>query len=101
MGYHSVKSLVGLFRKGELDDFHLVELVQAVKAPNVLSVRSGLTPEALSIGGHLYREVLLRNDTVSVNIGYRHLSRRNHIELVQTYIIHLLSLVRKLTGCIG
>ena len=99
MGDHTVKGLVRLFRQGQLHDFHLVKLVQTVQAPHILAVGSGLAAEALGISRHLYREVLLRNYAIAINIGNRNLGGRYHIELVKTYIIHLLALVRKLSGC--
>lgn len=40
------------------DNFHLIELMQAIQAPDVLAVSSGFATETSRIGGILYRQVL-------------------------------------------
>src|SRR5574344_1702977 len=72
--------------------------MKPVKSADILSVRASLPSKALSISRHLNGKIFLCYYAVSVNICNGNLSRGNHIELIKSYIIHLLALIRKLTG---
>ncbi len=98
MRHHFVEGGVRVLGQLEADDLHLVELVQAVQAAYVLSVRTGLAAPAGRIGRHLHGEVFPLQDHVAVDIGHRHFGRRNHVETVERCVVHLAFLVGQLTG---
>jgi hypothetical protein len=54
-------------------DLNLRELMQTVKTTYVLTVRTSLTTETLCISAVLDREILLIEDNVTVDVGYRNL----------------------------
>ena len=70
--------------------------MKSVQAPHVFSVRTCLTTEARSVGCQLLRELVIVQDDIPVNVGYRHFSCRNQIEVIETYVVHLGLLVREL-----
>ena len=65
-----------------LYNFHLVELVDPVQAPDILSVGSCLTPETGSIGSIFYGKIIRIQDHISVDIGNRYLCSWNQVEVV-------------------
>ena len=75
--------------------------MQSVESAHILAIRTCLSAEALCVCGHLYRKILLVKDAVSVKVCYWHLCGRNHIEVIQGYVIHLALFVGKLTCTIG
>ena len=98
MGNHLIQSGVRVLRLLDAHDLDLVELMQTVQTSHVLAVRTGLTTEARSVGGHLLREVVVTKDDISEYVGDRNLGCRDEIEVIKTYIVHLGLLVRQLTG---
>ena len=98
MGHHAVERLIGAVGQRELDDFHLVELVQTVQTAHVLAVGACLAAEAGGVGGHLDREVLLVENHVAVDVRHGHFGRWNHVEVVDRGVVHLLLLVGQLAG---
>ena len=95
---HLLQGGVGALRLLDAHDLDLVELMQTVQTSHVLAVRTGLTTEARSVGGHLLREVVVTKDDISEYVGDRNLGCRDEIEVIKTYIVHLGLLVRQLTG---
>ena len=59
MGDHIIQGGIGILRLFDANNLNLVELVQTVKSADILSIRSGLTTEARSIGCHLHREIIV------------------------------------------
>ena len=98
MGNHLIQSGVRVLRLLDAHDLYLVELMQTVQTPHVLAVRTGLTTEARSVGGHLLREVVVTKDDISEYVGDRNLGCRDEIEVIKSYIVHLGLLVRQLAG---
>ena len=78
-------------------NLHLVELVQAVQATNVLAIATSLTTEAGRVSAALDREILLIEDNVAEDVGYRNLGCRDEEEVVEISVIHLTLLVWQLT----
>ena len=97
MSNHTVESLIRVLRQCELHDLNLIELVQTVKTANILTIRACLTTEARGISCELYRELLLVEDYIAIDIGYRHLGSWNEVEVVGCSVVHLTLLIRKLT----
>ena len=64
-----------LFRGGELDQFHLLELVLADEAAGVLAVGAGLGAEAGRVGGVFDRQGRFLQGFASVDVGHRHFGR--------------------------
>ena len=60
---------------GELDQFHLVELVLPDQSTGILAVRTGFAPETGGIGGVTDRQVGTLEDLVAVDISHRYLGR--------------------------
>ncbi len=59
--------------------------MQTVQTPHVLAVRTGLTTEARSVGGHLLREVVVTKDDISEDVGDRDLGCRDEIEVIKLH----------------
>ena len=85
----------------DLDNLHLVELVQAVEAAHVLAVRAGLATEAGGVGAVLDGEVAGLEDGVTVNVGDGHLGGGDQVEVVEVGVVHLSFLVGQLAGGVG
>src|ERR1019366_3467735 len=66
---------VGLFRPRELDQFNLLELVLADDAAGVFARCAGLGAEAWSVSREPDRQPRLVEYFISVEVGYRNLSR--------------------------
>ena len=98
VGQHLLERLVRVLRGVDAYDLHLVELMQAVQAAHVLAVRAGLAAEAGRVGAALDGQVLLVEDHVAVDVGDRHLSRRDEVEVVKVGVVHLALLVGQLAG---
>ncbi len=69
------------FRRGELDQFHLVELMLPDEASGVAPVRAGLGAETGGIGGVFDRQLPLFQRLVAVDVGNRHFGGRDQIEI--------------------
>ena len=78
----ALQFLVGVLGQGELDQLHLVELVLADQAPDILAVGAGLGAETGSVGGVTEGQVLGRENFIPVDVGDRHLGG-GHQEIVQ------------------
>ena len=98
MGDHSVQRFIRVIGVGDLYDLDLIELVQTVQSTYILSVGSCLTTETRRIGRHLDREIGLVQDHIPIDIRHRNLSRRNQIEIIEIYVVHLPLLIGKLSG---
>ncbi len=98
MGNHLVQSSIGVLWLLDAHNLDLVELMQTVQPPHVLAIGTGLAAEARSVGGHLLWEVIIAENDISEYVGYRHLSGRDEIEVIQTHVVHLGLLVRQLAG---
>ena len=77
----TLQMLVGALRGGELHQLHLIELVLADEAPDVLTVGAGLGAEAGRVSGIFEGQVVLLQDFVPVDVGHRHL-RGGHQKII-------------------
>ena len=75
--------------------------MQAVQSAYIFSIATGLATEALSVGAILNRQLLFIENHIAIDIGDRHLSGRNKIEIVETAVIHLSLFVGQLTCAIA
>jgi len=94
---HLVQALVRVTWLVDAYNLYLVKLVQAVQATNVLAVATSLTTEAGRVSAALDREVLLVEDNIAEDVGYRNLGSRDEEEVVEISMIHLTLLVWQLT----
>ena len=101
MGTHFVQHLIGILGFLHTHNLHLVKLMQTVQAAHVLAVGTGLATETGRIGAVLYGQILFLQDAVAVEVGDGHFGGGNHIEIVQTDMIHLRVLVGKLAGAVA
>ena len=69
----TLQLVVGVLRQGELHQLHLVELVLANQAPDILAVGTRLGPETGGVGGVIQGQVLGRENFIPVDVGDRHL----------------------------
>ena len=53
MRYHLFQRFIAFFRMHQLYDFHLIELMQPIEAPDILSIAAGFATEAGCISRHL------------------------------------------------
>jgi hypothetical protein len=81
-----------------LEKLDLVELVQPVQPPDVLSVTARLPPETGRVGASQDRKLRLVEDLVAEEIGQRHLRGRDREQAVGRRLVHLALLVGKLAG---
>ncbi len=98
MGHHLVEGGVAVLRLLNPDDLHLVELVEAVQAADILAVGTGLAAEAGRVGRQLLRELVGGEDDVTVDVRHRDLGGRDHVEVIDRGVVHLAFLVGKLAG---
>ncbi len=73
---------VAAFRVGEVNHFHLVELVQAEKTAGVLTVATGFAAEAGRVGADALRKFRFRNHFAGVEVGQRHFCSRDEEQVV-------------------
>ena len=66
----------------DTDDLDLVELMEAIQATYILAIRTSLTTEARRVSRIAYRQVLLIEDHISVDIGHGHFGRRDEVEVI-------------------
>ena len=99
--HHGVQRGVAVVGMRHLNDFHLVELVQAVEAADVLSVAARFTTEARGVPTEFLRQVARTQNDVAEDVGQRHLRRRNHVEVVLLHVVHLAFFVWQLPGAVS
>ena len=75
--------------------------MQTIQAAHILSIRTGLAAEALSVSAVLNGQVFLIEDDVAIDIRDGHLSGGNQIEVVHFSVIHLTFLVGQLACAIA
>ena len=75
--------------------------MQTVQSAHVLTVGARLATEASRVGGIAYGQVLLVQDDVAVDIGHRHLSRGDEVEVVHADVVHLPLLVGELARAVA
>ena len=94
---HLVQALVRVTWLVDAYNLYLVKLVQTVQATNVLAVATSLTTEAGRVSAALDREILLVEDNIAEDVGYRNLGCRDEEEVVEISVVHLTLLVWQLT----
>ena len=95
---HFGERLVGVLWCVDAYDFHFVELVEAVKSANVLSIATGLSSEARRVGAALDGQVALIEYFVPENVSYGHFGRGYQVEIVELCVIHLSLFVGQLSS---
>ena len=98
VGNHLVQGSVAVLRLLDADNFHFVELVQAVEAAHIFAVGTGFPAEAGRVGRQLLGELVLLQNHVTEDIGDGDLCGGNHVEPVQIGKVHLAFFVRQLAG---
>ena len=89
---------VGGFRRGQLDQLHLVELVHPNDAARFPAGGTRFPPETGRVGGKFLRQLAQRQNLLPMKIGYRHLRRGREEHLVLLQAIHVLFELRQLRG---
>ncbi len=73
---------VAVFRVGEVDHFHLVELVQAEESAGILTVGASFAAEAGGVGADTLREFGFRNHFTGVKVGQRNFCSRDKEQVI-------------------
>src|SRR4029453_7824654 len=90
-----------VFDAGDLYQFHLVELMLADQAADVLSIRSGFAAKAWRVGGVVQRELAAVKNLCAMEIGQRHFGGRNQKEIPFTGNLEEIRFeLRQLTGAL-
>ena len=71
--------------------------MQTVQSTNILSIRTGLTTEALCIRTILNWKIFFIQDNIAINISNRNLSGWDQIQIIHFAMIHLTLFIRQLT----
>ena len=101
MVFHFFKSGIRAFWLFDAHDFHLVELVKAVKSANILAIRTCFTTETCRISAvHLWK-ILLVKDNITVDVGYRNFGSWDKVKVVKTAVVHLAFLVGQLSSSVA
>ena len=82
----------------KLYDFDFIELVEAIKAAYVFTVRAGLTAEARGVPAQFNGQVILLDHHVAVDVGQRNFGGGNHVQVVVLHVVHLALFIRQLAG---
>ena len=82
----------------ELDHLHLVELVAALDAAHVAPGAHLLAPEAGRVGDVLDRQLLAVQDLVAVQVGHRHLGRRDPPEILLGIVVQVVAELGQVAG---
>ena len=98
---HGVEGGVALVRVGDLDDFHLVKLVEPVQAAHVLAVAAGLPTKARGVPANLLGQIRGLQHDVAVDVGQGNLRRGDHVQVVLLHVVHLAFLVRELPRAVA
>lgn len=94
---HLVQALVRVTWFVNTYNFYLVKLVQAVQTTHVLTIATCLTTEASRVSTTLDREILLVEDNIAEDVGYRNLGSWDEEEVIKISMIHLTLFVWQLT----
>ncbi|MNL08200.1 hypothetical protein D3C87_1289080 [compost metagenome] len=78
---HFFELVEGRLRMDDLDQLDLVELVDPDEPLGVAARGARLRAEARRVGGQVLRQHLLGDDLVAVDVGQRHLGRRDQVVL--------------------
>ena len=89
---------VGGFRSGHLDEFDLVELMNADQAARSEPGGTRFAPEARGIGDVFLREIGNLEDFLAMEIGDWDLGGRSEVKFVALTAVELLFELRQLTG---
>ena len=95
---HAIEGGIAVFRLLESDDFHLVELVQAIESAHVLAIGTGFTTEAGGVATELDGQLIGLQQVAAEEVGQGNLRRRDQVEIVLRAVVHLAFLVGQLTG---
>src|SRR5579872_1466651 len=101
MQHHLFQDFVAFCGIYDLDDLHLVELMEAVKTTDILAVAARFPAEAGSVSRHLYRELGFFQHLVPIDIGHRNFRCRYEVKVVLAYIVHLTFFFGKLSRAPG
>jgi len=85
-------------RGGELHQLDLVELMLADQAAGITAVGAGLGAEAWGVGGVVERQVPFLERFIPVDVGDRHLRRRDQIEIPVVDLEQVFGEFRQLPG---
>ena len=87
----------------KLHQLHLVELVNPIQSPHVLTVRTRLAAKTGRIGAELQGKLIFPEYLIPVEIRHRNFGRWHQIEVIDRHDIHLIFFVRQLSGagCAG
>ena len=87
---------VGVLRCIDAYNLDLRELMKTVQTAYILAVRTRLATETLRVCAVLNRQLSLVQNDVAIEVGHRHLSRRNQIEIIHLTVVHLTLFIRQL-----
>ena len=91
-------SRLALLGAAEAHQLHLVELVHADQPARVLARRTRLAAEAGRAGATATGSAAAVEDLVAVDVGDRHLGRRDEVEVVRADVVQLVGELGQLPG---
>src|SRR5690606_22349714 len=98
---HLFVFFVRIFRARDVNNLHLIKLMQSIKTAYVSTPASCFPPEAWRIASVAQGEITFGENHIPIEIGDGDLCCRNEIEVVGVHAIHLTLLIRKLTGTVS
>src|SRR5690606_35360437 len=85
----------------DANDFDFVELMQTVESAHMRSVRSSFTAEARRVSCTKNRQFIFVEDDVAEEVCYGNFCSWDEVQIVESDVVHLPFLIRKLSGSIS